>query len=186
MSPSRPRPPRVDVVEAHERDDGVLLVWADVGGKELVFQIPPGALLDRRLAYGLARVDVTINPTTNERTEVVVDLVADADEQVWRLIFEEHLDRFEDTVHDWHEQEPPPRPSQTPGAAAGRRIVGRRPEFERPFPVRARAPERLANPPHGRAVYLGADGLPERVLERDGVTGDERMRPARPDERGRP
>lgn len=140
-----PRPPRIRVLEAHEiAPDGIYL-WADVDGTEVCFLITPGAIANRKLAYGYARtVEETqkfgfrrIERVVGERSE---DLSADADDLALQAILAEHLDRFEETSYDWVADTPPLRPESA-------HSTRRRTDLERSFDVPARTPPVNRRPP---------------------------------------
>ena len=119
----RPRPKKIDIVEAHENESGALEIWADLDGKVLHFLVPnvERAISHRKLVYGLAHTRRHVDFDNRQIVkEEVVDDVDDADERAIRHLLEEHLDRFEDPAaqweddmldedgnYDWHRQTPP-------------------------------------------------------------------------------
>lgn len=140
------RPARVQVLEAYEHDDGLYL-WVDVDGAEVCILVPPGAITDRKLAYGYAQLveetsvftepsGRTVESVSAERPE---DLSSDADDLALRAILAEHLDRFEATNYDLAASNPPLRPNDLPEFRRARHH-----ERSHDVPARAPSPNRLA------------------------------------------
>lgn len=95
-----PRPISVQITQALERDDGVLLFWVLVGLDTIAIQVPPEAITNRKLIYGYAHINRTVGVDGGGRelgypTTAVVDNDADADAKALRAILAEHVDRLE-------------------------------------------------------------------------------------------
>lgn len=168
MSPQRPRPKTIRILEAATDHRDQLHLWADVGGRILHFLIPPSAISDRKLRYGLAEVVIEQDDDQGRVERSIVDLYPDADAAALRYIFEEHLDRFEEVEHDWFEQEIGLRPSQLAVSHLGKRRFADRADLVRELDVGSRAPDPL-EVPKTRRIRRKADGTViavERLMKR--------------------
>lgn len=124
------RPTRVQVIEAHDHEDGLYL-WVDADGTELCFLVPREAIPDRKFKYGYSRRIEVTNEQGGLESERFEDLTSDADDLALRAILAEHFDRFEETGHDFHTQAAPPR------FQSG---TQRRRDMEKPVDVPSRTP----------------------------------------------
>jgi hypothetical protein len=156
MSPAMPRPATVRVLEAYEDERRQVHMWIRMGPAASApvryVILGAGAIEDRKLKYGFANWEIDLvedGPPGSGHwraagTRRAVDTIPTADDDAFKALIAEILDKWERFGVDIRDPEeaPPPLPSTVPAAQRHPDLArwARRPDRERDFDPPAKAP----------------------------------------------